>query len=212
MSPSDGTFGGWHGISAGASVLFLSCIGFDSIAANSAEAKKQRHTMPKEIIGSLGIVAVFFVAVSFVLIGGMPYTKYRSSAEPIGMALQLTGHGEGAIIVQTIAVVGLLPALIGVPMAGSRLIYSFGRDGMLPAGLGILNVKQQPHNALGTITAVMVIISALCPFTFLLQLISAGTLIAFIVVTAAIYPLRHREGRDIPVLALRIPFIRCYQR
>ena len=33
-----GDFGGWQGIYAGVSMIFLAYIGFDSIAANSAEA------------------------------------------------------------------------------------------------------------------------------------------------------------------------------
>lgn len=203
---ANGAFGGWQGIYAGTSMIFLSYIGFDSIAANSAEAKNPKRTMPRGIIGSLVIAAVFFIAVSFVLIGVMPYTKYHNSAEPIGMALRATGHSGVAVVVQTIAVIGMLTALIGITMAGSRLIYSFGRDGMLPSWLGKLNAKQQPRNALVTITTVMLIISAFFPFAFLSQLISAGTLIAFIMVAVAIYPLRHREGHDIPVPAFRMPF------
>lgn len=138
---ANGAFGGWQGIYSGVSMIFLSYIGFDSIAANSAEAINPQKTMPRGILGSLLIAVVLFVAVSLVLIGVMPYMKYANSAEPVGMALRAINHPYVAVVVQTIAVVGMFTALIGMTLAGSRLIYSFGRDGMLPKWLGKLDEK-----------------------------------------------------------------------
>ncbi|MCP6717765.1 amino acid permease, partial [Klebsiella pneumoniae] len=79
-----------------------------------------------------------------------------------------------ASVIQAIAVLGMFTALIGMTLAGSRLIYSFGRDGMLPKWLGKLH-HNQPNNALLVLTIVAIIIGAFCPFAFLAQLISAGT-------------------------------------
>ena len=96
--------------------IFLSYIGFDSIAANSAEAINPQKTMPRGILGSLAIAVTLFVGVSLVLIGIMPYQKYANSAEPVGLALRFAGHPIVAIIVQTIAVLGMFTALIGMSM------------------------------------------------------------------------------------------------
>lgn len=202
---ANGPFGGWQGIYAGVSMIFLSYIGFDSIAANSAEAINPQKTMPRGILGSLAIAVVLFVAVSLVLVGMLPYSKYANSAEPVGLALRAAGHGGVATVVQTIAVVGMFTALIGMSMAGSRLIYSFGRDGMLPKWLGKLDKSNRPNRALWTLTVVGILIGAFFPFAFLSQLISAGTLIAFMFVSIGIYPLRRREGKDINDPAFKVP-------
>lgn len=202
---TNGPFGGWQGIYAGVSMIFLSYIGFDSIAANSAEAINPQKTMPRGILGSLVIAVVLFVAVSLVLVGMLPYSKYANSAEPVGLALRAAGHGGVATVVQTIAVVGMFTALIGMSMAGSRLIYSFGRDGMLPKWLGKLDKSNRPNRALWTLTIVGILIVAFFPFAFLSQLISAGTLIAFMFVSIGIYPLRRREGKDINDPAFKVP-------
>ena len=202
---ANGPFGGWQGIYAGVSMIFLSYIGFDSIAANSAEAVNPQKTMPRGILGSLVIAVVLFVAVSLVLVGMLPYSKYANSAEPVGLALRAAGHGGVATVVQTIAVVGMFTALIGMSMAGSRLIYSFGRDGMLPKWLGKLDESNRPNRALWTLTIVGILIGAFFPFAFLSQLISAGTLIAFMFVSIGIYPLRRREGKDINASAFKVP-------
>ncbi|WP_394267803.1 APC family permease [Limosilactobacillus vaginalis] len=202
---TNGPFGGWQGIYAGVSMIFLSYIGFDSIAANSAEAINPQKTMPRGILGSLVIAVVLFVAVSLVLVGMLPYSKYANSAEPVGLALRAAGHGGVATVVQIIAVVGMFTALIGMSMAGSRLIYSFGRDGMLPKWLGKLDKSNRPNRALWTLTIVGILIGAFFPFAFLSQLISAGTLIAFMFVSIGIYPLRRREGKDINDPAFKVP-------
>lgn len=89
---ANGPFGGWQGIYAGVSMIFLSYIGFDSIAANSAEAINPQKTMPRGILGSLAIAVALFVGVSLVLVGMMPYQKYANSAEPVGLALRYAGH------------------------------------------------------------------------------------------------------------------------
>src|SRR5699024_1086961 len=99
----------------------------------------------------------------------------------------------------------MFTALIGMSMAGSRLIYSFGRDGMLPKWLGKLDKHNRPNRALWTLTIGAVLIGAFFPFAFLSQLISAGPLIAFMFVSIGIYPLRRREGKDINDPAFKVP-------
>ena len=204
---TDGSsFGGWQGIYAGISSIFLSYIGFDSIAANAAEAKNPSKTMPRGILGSLLIAVSLFSGVSLVLVGMFHYTNYANNAEPVGWALRHAGHPLVATVVQTIAVVGMFTALIGMTLAGSRLLYSFGRDKLLPKWLGELDSNNLPNHALIVISAVAIILGAVFPFSFLSQLVSAGTLIAFMFVTLGIYRLRPREGKDLPVPGFKMPF------
>lgn len=203
---ADGTsFGGWQGIYAGISSIFLSYIGFDSIAANAAEAKNPSKTMPRGILGSLLIAVVLFSGVSLVLVGMFHYSNYTGNAEPVGWALRHAGYPIVATVVQAIAVIGMFTALIGMTLAGSRLLYSFGRDGLLPKWLGELDKNNLPNHALLLLSGVAIVLGAVFPFAFLSQLISAGTLIAFMFVTIGIYRLRPREGKDLPVPGFKMP-------
>lgn len=201
----NGAFGGWKGIYAGVSMIFVSYLGFDAIAANSAEAIDPQKTMPRGIIGSLGIASAFFILVSSVLIGVLPYQKYAASAEPIGIALRAIHHPIIAIIVQLIAVFGMFTAAIGFMLSGSRLIYSFSRDGMLPKIFSKLDKNKQPKNAVALLTLIVIVVSSLLPFSFLSQLISAGTIIAFMFVSVGLFFLRRREGKDIQEPAFKVP-------
>lgn len=202
---ANGAFGGWQGIFSGVSMIFVSYLGFDAIAANSAEAVEPQKTMPRGIIGSLVIASLFFIMVSFVLIGVLPYQNYAGSAEPIGIALRAIHHPVVAIIVQLIAVFGMITAAIGLLLSGSRLIYSFSRDGMLPHFLSKLDQNKQPKNSVILLTIAVMIISSVLPFSFLSQLVSAGTLVAFMFVSVGLLALRKREGKDIPKPAFKVP-------
>lgn len=202
---TNGAFGGWQGIYAGVSMIFVSYLGFDAIAANSAEAIEPQKTMPRGIIGSLAIASIFFIAVSSVLIGVLPYQKYAASAEPIGIALRAIHHPLIATIVQLIAVFGMFTAAIGFMLSGSRLIYSFSRDGMLPKMFSKLDRNKQPKNSVILITIIVMIVSSVLPFSFLSQLVSAGTIIAFMFVSIGLFFLRKREGKDIPEPAFKVP-------
>lgn len=199
------TFGGWQGISAGASQIFLAYIGFDSIAANSAEAKNPQKTMPRGIIGSLIIATVLFVTVALVMVGMFHYTQYANNAAPAAWALEKAGHPLVSNILSVVALAGMFTAIIGMMLAGSRLLYAFGRDGLLPKFLGDVNGKGLPNNALLVLTVIAVLVGSVFSFNELAGLISAGTLIAFIMVSVGVYALRPREGKDLPVPGFKMP-------
>ncbi|WP_278437550.1 APC family permease [Leuconostoc lactis] len=200
------TFGGWQGIVAGASQIFLAYIGFDSIAANSAEAKDPKRTMPRGIIGSLVVATVLFVTVALVLVGMFHYSKYENNAAPAAWALLQSGHGFTSNLLSVVALVGMITAIIGMMLAGSRLLYAFGRDGLLPSFLGDVNGKGLPNNALLALSIIAILVGSVFSFTELAGLISAGTLIAFIIVSFGIYALRPREGKDIQEPGFKMPF------
>lgn len=200
------TFGGWQGIVAGASQIFLAYIGFDSIAANSAEAKDPKRTMPRGIIGSLVVATVLFVTVALVLVGMFHYSKYENNAAPAAWALLQSGHGFTSNLLSVVALVGMFTAIIGMMLAGSRLLYAFGRDGLLPSFLGDVNGKGLPNNALLALSIIAILVGSVFSFTELAGLISAGTLIAFIIVSFGICALRPREGKDIQEPGFKMPF------
>ncbi|MCO0831760.1 amino acid permease [Fructobacillus sp. W13] len=200
------TFGGWQGIAAGASQIFLAYIGFDSIAANSAEAKNPQKTMPRGIIGSLLIATVLFVTVALVLVGMFHYSAYKNNAAPAAWALLHSGHTLTSHILSVVALAGMFTGLIGMMLAGSRLLYAFGRDGLLPSFLGKVSKSGQPNNALIFLAVIAILIGSFFSFNELAGLISAGTLIAFIIVSLGVYALRPREGKDLPVPGFKMPF------
>lgn len=199
------TFGGWQGILAGTAQIFIAYVGFDAIAANTAETINPQKTMPRGLIGTLLLGTGFFIAVSLVLVGMFKYSRYANNAEPAAWALRQSGHYITANLLSVVAIVGIFSALIAILLASSRLIYAFGRDGLLPKSLGQIDDKHVPNHALWMITFLAMILGSVFPFTFLATLVSAGTLVAFIFVSLGIYTLRPREGVDLPEAQFKMP-------
>ena len=199
------TFGGWQGILAGTAQIFIAYVGFDAIAANTAETINPQKTMPRGLIGTLLLGTGFFIAVSLVLVGMFKYSRYANTAEPAAWALRQSGHYITANLLSVVAIVGIFSALIAILLASSRLIYAFGRDGLLPKSLGQIDDKHVPNHALWMITFLAMILGSVFPFTFLATLVSAGTLVAFIFVSLGIYALRPREGVDLPEAQFKMP-------
>lgn len=199
------SFGGWQGILAGTAQIFIAYVGFDAIAANTAETINPQKTMPRGLIGTLVLGTGFFIAVSLVLVGMFKYSRYANNAEPAAWALRQSGHYITANLLSIVAIVGIFSALIAILLASSRLIYAFGRDGLLPTGLGKVDRHHVPSRALWLITVLAMILGSVFPFTFLATLVSAGTLVAFIFVSLGIYALRPREGVDLPDAQFKMP-------
>lgn len=199
------TFGGWQGILAGTAQIFIAYVGFDAIAANTAETINPQKTMPRGLIGTLLLGTGFFIAVSLVLVGMFKYSRYANNAEPAAWALRQSGHYITANLLSVVAIVGIFSALIAILLASSRLIYAFGRDGLLPKSLGQIDDKHVLNHALWMITFLAMILGSVFPFTFLATLVSAGTLVAFIFVSLGIYALRPREGVDLPEAQFKMP-------
>ena len=189
-------FGGLTGIIAGATQIFFSYIGFDTIAANSAEVKNPQKTMPQAIVGTLVIATALFVGVAAILTGMYPYEKFADNAEPAAWALRESGHLFTANLLSVVALVGMFSGLVALLIGGSRLVYSFSRDGLMPRRFARLDWTGLPKVATIVITIIAIVLGGIFPIGMLANLVSAGTLIAFIVAGLAVLKLRHRSDID----------------
>ena len=66
---------GFHGILAGASLIFFAYIGFDAVSTTAEEAKNPQRDLPRGMIASLVICTVLYIAVTAVLTGMVPSSE-----------------------------------------------------------------------------------------------------------------------------------------
>src|SRR5699024_11846437 len=100
---------------------------------------------------------------------------------------------------------GLVALLIG----GSRLVYSFSRDGLMPRRFARLDRTGLPKIATTVITIIAIVLGGIFPIGMLANLVSAGTLIAFILAGLAVLKVRHRS--DIDYRGFNVPFYEILQ-
>ncbi|MBW1605185.1 APC family permease [Lactobacillus sp. Sy-1] len=193
-----GTFGVFHGAAA----VFFAYLGFDCVSSAASEVKNPKRNMPIGILGTLFICTILYVLVSLVLTGMVHY-KDLNVADPVSFALQMVHQNFVAGIIAVGALAGMFTMMLTMIYGGSRLLYSMGRDGLLPKHLHKVNNKNVPHHSVLIVTVVIAFMSGFISLDKLASLVNIGTLIAFIVISLGILPLRKRK--DIPNQGFKVP-------
>lgn len=193
---------GANGVLHGATTVFFAFLGFDVVSSSAAEVKNPKKNMPIGIIGTLIIAAILYMGVSVVLTGMVNY-KQLDVANPVAYALKLVNQGWIADLLSIGAIVGMSTMMLSMIYSSSRLIYSIGRDGLLPSFLGKIDKSGLPENALWIVTIIIAIMGGLFSLDELTSLVSIGTLLAFTFVSFGVILLRKRK--DIPEGNFRVP-------
>lgn len=186
---------GTTGVLRGATTVFFAFLGFDVVSSSAAEVKNPKKNMPIGIIGTLIVAALLYMGVSVVLTGMVNY-KQLDVANPVAYALKVVNQGWVADLLSIGAIVGMSTMMLTMIYSSSRLIYSIGRDGLLPSFLGKIDKHGLPENALWIVTIVIAIMGGLFSLEELTSLVSIGTLLAFTFVSFGVILLRRRK--DIP--------------
>jgi APA family basic amino acid/polyamine antiporter len=206
IPPNTGKFGeyGWSGISRGAAVIFFAYIGFDAVSTAAQEAKNPQRDMPIGLLGSLAICTVLYIIVAGLLTGVVNYTQLNVAA-PVALAIDATGVRWGSLLVKGGSLAGLSTVMLVTLMGQSRIFYTMSKDGLLPKWAATIHPRYKTPWISTIIVGVSVaIFSGLIPISVLGQLVSIGTLLAFIIVCIAVLILRARRP-DLP-RAFRTPW------
>ena len=214
-----GRFGeyGWTGVLRGAGVIFFAYIGFDAVSTSAQEARNPQRDMPRGILGSLAICTVLYVLVSGVMVGLVPYREMLNEPAPLVVAIEAAaGRAAGTpwqgpmavvrILVTVGALAGLSSVMVVMMLAQPRIFLSMAKDGLLPAWAGRLHPTFRTPHVSTLVTGVLVALAAgLTPIGTLGNLVSIGTLMAFVIVSLGIIVLR-RTRPDLP-RPFRMPLV-----
>ena len=209
VPPNSGQFGiyGWSGVARGAAVVFFAYIGFDAVSTAAQEAKNPQKDMPVGIMGSLAICTVLYIVVSWLLTGVTHYSQLNVAA-PVSLAIAQTGVWWGSFLVNAGAIAGLSTVMLVMLLGQSRVFYSMSRDGLLWQWAGEVHPKfRTPWKSTIIVGIFCAFFAALIPIGVLGELVSIGTLLAFVIVCAGIMVLRKkRPDLHRPFRAPWVPF------
>jgi APA family basic amino acid/polyamine antiporter len=197
IPPNAGEFGqyGWSGIVRGAGVIFFAYIGFDAVSTAAQEAKNPQRDMPIGILGSLAFCTVLYILMSLVMTGLVPFTQLNVP-DPVYVALAAAGPGLSWLtrLIAIGAMAGLASVVLVMLMGQPRIFYSMARDGLLPAAFGKVHARFQTPYVTTILTGIVAAAMAgLFPIGILGELVSIGTLLAFVIVCAGVWVLRVRS-------------------
>ncbi|MFI5241551.1 MAG: amino acid permease [Gemmatimonadales bacterium] len=208
VPPNTGGFGnfGWSGVVRGAGVVFFAYIGFDAVSTAAQEAKNPQKDMPVGILLSLAICTVLYILMSLVITGLAHYTTLNVP-HPVAFALEnIPALSWLTYLVEIGAIMGLASVVLVMLMGQPRIFFSMARDGLLPPVFGKVHPKFKTPYVTTIVTGVIAaIVAGIFPVAILGELVSIGTLLAFVIVCAGVIVLRYRSPNM--VRPFKTPFV-----
>ncbi len=184
---------GWDGIFRAASIIFFAYVGFEAVSTAAQEAKDPQKDMPFGILGSLLICTILYMGVAAVLTGIVKYPALNV-ADPMAVAVDTIGLGWFAFVIKIGAITGLSSVMLVLMYGQTRIFYTMSADGLLPRSLSKLHPKfKTPYINTIIVSVIVALAAGVTPISLLGDLVSLGTLLAFIIVCFTVLYLRKVE-------------------
>ncbi|NLS09391.1 APC family permease [Nesterenkonia sp. MY13] len=185
-------------IAAGAAILCLSFLGFDAVSTLSEETKEPKKTIPRAIVICTLSAGAVFVFISWM--GHMVFPDYDSFTDADTAAVDVMTQAGGAFLAAffTAAYVsGATASAIASQVSVSRILFSMGRDGVLPRRVfAVLHKRFRTPYVAALIVGGVSLLALVFPLELASSMISFGALIAFSFVNLSV--LKHyaiNQGR-----------------
>jgi APA family basic amino acid/polyamine antiporter len=195
IPPNEGHYGvfGFTGVVRGAGIIFFAYIGFDAVSTLAQEAKNPQKDMPIGILGSLVVCTVLYVASSLVLTGVVSYTELNGPA-PFAVALDAMNLHMFSPLLKVGAIAGLTSVILVMLLGQTRVFFSMGKDCLLPPFVARVHPKFRTPYIITLITgAVTAVLAGLFPIGIVGEMVSIGTLLAFVIVCSGVLVLRYTQ-------------------
>lgn len=183
------------GIIPGASIVFFSFIGFDSVSSSAEETINPSKTLPRGILLSLVVSTILYFCMTLTMTGVVRYPVFQKYINaPILAVLAKTGQNWLSIIVSIGAILGMTTVILVQLYGQSRISYSMSRDGLFPKFFGQVDQKHQtPFKGTWFFGIITALGAGLINLNILSELVNIGTLTAFILVSAGILIMRYTQ-------------------
>ena len=170
-------------------------IGFDAISTASAEAIDPQKSLPIATLFSLLLCTALYILVGIVITG---LVSYRDLAvpDPIAVAVNAAGPALAGLrpIIKLGALFGLTSVIVVLIMGQARIFFAMADDGNLPAVFARVHPVYKTPWVTTLVTGVAAaVLAGLLPVDVLSELVSIGTLTAFVVVCAGVVVLRRKR-------------------
>ena len=197
IPPNTGNFGqyGWSGVLRASGVIFFAYIGFDAVSTAAQEAKNPQRDLPIGILGSLTICTILYILMARVMTGVVSYTQLNVP-DPVYQVIAQAGPGLEWLrpLVSIGAIAGLATVILVMLLGQPRIFYAMSKDGLLPPLFSKIHPRfRTPYVSTIITGSVAAVVAGLFPIGLLGELVSIGTLLAFVIVSAGVLVLRYRQ-------------------
>lgn len=129
------------GIAGGAALIFFAFIGFDDITTLSDDTENPGYVMPRALLLTLAISAVFYVAVAIAAVSAVGAEGVAHAEQPLALVLQRNWGDNAGSLLAVMALAATTNTTLLLLTAASRMLYGMARGGALPARLGRISER-----------------------------------------------------------------------
>jgi len=173
-------------------VIFFAYIGFDAVSVAAHEARNPQRDMPIGILGSLVICTILYILMALTVTG---LAHYSTLGVPHPVSFAIGNTPEIAWLepyVNVAAVVGLGTVVLVLLYGQSRIFYAMASDKLLPQIFAHVHPMFRTPWRGSLVTGVFAaLLGGVLPLSILGELVSIGTLAAFVLVSIGIMVLRY---------------------
>lgn len=208
----------WKFIATAVSIAVVGFLGIDGLSAFAAEAEN-----PKRNIGLSMILTIISLGLIYMVQGyitGLAHPDYNNLDVDLGM-FQVSKEVGGQWFYAWMIIINVIAfgfsCAGGVQTALSRILYSMGRDKLLPSFLGKLSDKfGTPVNAAIVISVISIFSALFAPTTAVLAFMNFGAVTAYVMLNLSVIyyffykkKLRGAKGFLFYVVSPLIGFLAC---
>ncbi|WP_370566158.1 APC family permease [Cryobacterium sp. BB736] len=206
MAPFTGTGApdGFGVVAAGAAVLCLSFLGFDSVSTLAEETKDPTVKVPRAIMLTTLVAGALFIGISYV---GHLVLPTHAFTDVDSAALDVMGVAGGQFLAAFFTaayVAGATGSALASQASVSRILFAMGRDGVLPRGFfGRINKRFGTPVLAILAVSVVSLVAIWIDLGLLAEMISFGALIAFSAVNLSVvkhYFMGEKQREGVAVL------------
>ena len=134
FSPSETS---WNAVFNGILFAVTLFIGFEAAASIAEETENPRKSIPLAVVGAVALSAALYVFVTYAATIGFGKSALEKGAwfaspSPMGdLATTYVGNWL-SVLIDLVIILDALSLSIAIMVTGSRIIFAFGRDGLLP--------------------------------------------------------------------------------
>jgi amino acid transporter len=197
---------GFSGLGYGMLWGILMFVGFESAATLGEETREPRRNVPRALFIAVGFIGVFYVLSTYAAAIGFGKSGAKAFSEDTGPWNTLADQYWGSSVAWVVALTVLnsqFANLLSGSNAAVRMLYSMGRERMLPHRLGATNDHGSPAAAWTAYIAVTMAITfglgaAMGPlgvYAFMGSILGLGIILIYIAMSVGLVRYAWREER-----------------
>jgi APA family basic amino acid/polyamine antiporter len=177
-------------------VLIYAFAGTETALAPGGEVRDPARTVPRAVLGALGIATALYLALQLVGQGVLGSELAANDKAPLAMVAERALGAGGRLLVLAGAAISTFGYVSGDVLATPRTLFGFARDGLLPAAVGAVHPRYRtPYVAILLYAAVTCLLAITGSFERLLILANVALMFVYLGCCLATIQLRRQAIR-----------------